>query len=90
MHQDYIQGYEETAMLQDEIIPNAQLAFEAAEEGFRQGKFSYLSVLDAQRSLFELKVQLLEAAAQARQALNDMNSITANYDLLNHDRKENK
>jgi len=43
------------AALRDRSIPGAQQAFDAAQEGYRQGKFSYLMVLDAQRTLFELK-----------------------------------
>ena len=44
-------------------FPEAVQAFEAAQEGYRQGKFSYLMVLDAQRTLFELKQQYIDTLA---------------------------
>lgn len=44
--------------LQQDILPAAQWAFEAASEGYREGKFGFLEVLDAQRTLFQTKVEL--------------------------------
>jgi cobalt-zinc-cadmium efflux system outer membrane protein len=51
------------AALRDRSIPGAVQAFEAAQEGYRQGKFSYLMALDAQRTLFELKQQYVDTLA---------------------------
>jgi outer membrane protein, heavy metal efflux system len=51
------------AALRDTSVPGAAQAFEAAQEGYRQGKFGYLVVLDAQRTLFELKQQYIETLA---------------------------
>ena len=39
--------------LSQEILPAAQNAFDAARHGYQEGKFNYLDVLDAQRTLFE-------------------------------------
>jgi cobalt-zinc-cadmium efflux system outer membrane protein len=82
MYQNYYQAYEEVHHLQDEILPAAQSAFEAVQEGYRQGKFPYINVLDAQRSLFELKIQRLEAATAAHKHFNEINKLTASYELL--------
>lgn len=54
-------AHEETLTLRDEILPAAQRAFEAANEGYRHGKFSYLEVLDAQRTWFETRLRYLGA-----------------------------
>ena len=43
------------------MLPVAQRAYEATDEGYRQGKFDYLEVLDAQRTLFEAKVQYVSS-----------------------------
>jgi cobalt-zinc-cadmium efflux system outer membrane protein len=43
------------------VIPGAQSAFDAENEGYREGKFGYLDVLDAQRTLFDVKGQYIEA-----------------------------
>jgi cobalt-zinc-cadmium efflux system outer membrane protein len=54
---------EEVASLQSTILPAARTALERLEEGYRQGKFEYLPVLDAQRTYFELKGRLIDAIA---------------------------
>ena len=62
-------AYDEVLLLRDEVVPKARQAFEAAREGYRQGKFDYLYVLDAQRTLFETRagyVDSLEAYHTAR------------------------
>lgn len=53
----------EAVTLSKEVLPSAQWAFDAAQEGYRYGKFGYLDVLDAQRSLYEVKGQYIEALA---------------------------
>lgn len=53
----------EAVALSKEVLPSAQWAFDAAQEGYRYGKFGYLEVLDAQRSLYEAKGQYIEALA---------------------------
>ena len=82
---NYYQSYEEVPCLQDGILPAAQSAFEAAQEGYRQSKFPYINVLDSQRSLFELKIQLLETATAAHKTFIEMNRLTANYKLLQNE-----
>lgn len=50
-------AFVEASVLADDVLPVAQSAYEATDEGYRQGKFDYLQVLDAQRTLFEAKLQ---------------------------------
>ena len=47
--------------LKNEVLPATRLAFDAANEGYREGKFGFLQVLDAQRTLFEAKGEYIEA-----------------------------
>jgi cobalt-zinc-cadmium efflux system outer membrane protein len=49
--------------LRDKSIPGARQVFEATQEGYRQGKFSYFMVLDAERTLFELNQQYIDTLA---------------------------
>jgi cobalt-zinc-cadmium efflux system outer membrane protein len=56
-------AYNEVAMLENLAIRDAKDAFEAMQIGFNEGKFGYLDVLDAQRTLFELESQLHDAYA---------------------------
>jgi cobalt-zinc-cadmium efflux system outer membrane protein len=55
-------------LLRNDMLPSAQSAYEAASKGFELGKFTFLDVLDAQRSLFQARSQYLSALSQANQA----------------------
>lgn len=61
--------------LQREILPGAQSAFDAATKGFEFGKFNFLDVLDAQRTLFQAKSQYINALQEAHQASADIKRI---------------
>ncbi len=62
-------AFTEASALRDEVLPGAQHAFDAASEGYRQGKFQFLDVLDAQRTLFEVRGQYIEALATYHKAV---------------------
>jgi cobalt-zinc-cadmium efflux system outer membrane protein len=64
-------GYAEATTLKSAVIPGAQSAFEATSEGFRQGKFGYLEVLDAQRTLFEARGRYVESLGAYHKAVAD-------------------
>jgi len=64
-------GYVEATTLKSAVLPGAQSAFDAATEGFRQGKFGYLEVLDAQRTLFEARGRYVEALGAYHKAVVD-------------------
>jgi len=57
-------AHAEIITLQQDILPGAQSAYDAACEGYRVGKFGFLDVLDAQRTLFSAKNQYLLALAE--------------------------
>jgi cobalt-zinc-cadmium efflux system outer membrane protein len=50
------------------ILPAAQQAVDTATRGFEMGKFAFLDVLDAQRTLIEARGLYLEALASATDA----------------------
>lgn len=58
-----------TLSLQNDILPNAQSAFDAANRGFSLGKFNFLDVLDAQRTLYQTKSQYINALLEAHQSI---------------------
>ena len=58
-----------------DILPGAQSAYDAARKGFEFGKFSFLEVLDAQRTLFQTKTQFIQTQALVHQAEADIQSI---------------
>lgn len=66
---------QEIQSLQRDILPGAQSAYATATQGFELGKFSFLEVLDAQRTLFQFKSQYLRALSAAHQSAADIERI---------------
>jgi cobalt-zinc-cadmium efflux system outer membrane protein len=56
-------AYTEALTLREEILPGAKSAFEVTKYGYREGKFDFLQMLDAQRTLFEVREQYLQSLA---------------------------
>ncbi|KLT21079.1 cobalt-zinc-cadmium resistance protein, partial [Ralstonia solanacearum] len=54
--------------LRQDVLPGAGRAYDAARIGFEAGKFNFLDVLDAQRTLFQARAQYLAALSRAHQA----------------------
>ena len=61
--------------LRTKVVPAMQSAFDGAAEGYRQGKFGFLEMLDAQRRLIETNERLLDAWRDHRSAQITINRI---------------
>jgi cobalt-zinc-cadmium efflux system outer membrane protein len=68
-------SYEQAMALKNEILPAAEHSFEAAGEGYREGKFDFLEVLDAQRTLFEARGKYLESLISYHKAKADVERL---------------
>lgn len=66
---------DEVELLRRDLVPGAQSAYEAATIGFENGKFSFLEVLDAQRTYFSAKSQYLTALAAFHRAQTELESL---------------
>lgn len=53
--------YNEATTLKNEILPEAQNAYQTINNGYLQGRFDFLDVLDAQSTLFEARGQYIRA-----------------------------
>ena len=71
---------QEVDLLRTEVVPGAKSAYEAATIGFENGKFSFLEVLDAQRTFFSAKSQYLNALAAVHRAVTDLEGILGQPD----------
>lgn len=54
---DLNSAYSEAIALKETVLPGAEEAFSIARQGYDAGKFAYLEVLDAQRTLFDARKQ---------------------------------
>ncbi len=65
----------ELKALHQNVLPGANRAFEAVNEGYRLGKFSLMDVLDAQRTISDAKAQYLDALTAYHMALADLEHL---------------
>ncbi len=71
-----------TSALQNDVLPNAQSAFDSANRGFSLGKFNFLDVLDAQRTLYQAKSQYINALLEAHQSIAEIERTLG--DIVEH------
>lgn len=76
LHETLAALYKAIQALETTLLPKTTQTFENVREGYRQGKFGLIDVLDAQRTLFDVRVQLLEETADYRQALTELERLT--------------
>lgn len=65
----------EVQILRSTLLPGAQSAFDAASQGYRLGKFGFLDVLDAQRTLFQTRSQHLRALADYQRGMSEIERL---------------
>jgi len=68
-------SFSEINIIKNDVLPLARSAFDAAGQGYREGKFEYLVVLDAQRTFFEVRARFIEALAGYHKARADVERL---------------
>jgi outer membrane protein, heavy metal efflux system len=76
VYRDLAAAHDEAAALAGSVLPGARSAFGAIEEGYRLGRFGYLDVLDAQRTLVAAEVQYLRALSSVQKAVTQIERLT--------------
>jgi outer membrane protein, heavy metal efflux system len=66
----------EVEALKNKVLPGAQQTYETMAQYYREGRLSYLEVLDAQRTLFGGRAQYLRALSDYHVAVNDLERLT--------------
>ena len=66
---------DQARQLADAALPTARTAYEAALRGYERGKFSFLDVLDAQRTLAQLRRQQLQHTTDAHRAAAELHRL---------------
>ena len=74
-HQALSNAFMETTELKNNVLQNAQTLLDAAIEGYQQGKFDYLHVLDAQETYFETRLQHLDSLIACHKARADVERL---------------
>jgi cobalt-zinc-cadmium efflux system outer membrane protein len=63
--------------LKTSILPAAEKAFSQARKGYNAGKFAYLEVLDAQRTLFDVKAQYIDTLNEYHKSKATLTRLTS-------------
>ena len=85
-------AFTEITSLQSDVLPGAQTAFEASREGYRYGKFTYLDMLDAQRTLIAVKLRYINALTTYHKAVTEVERLIGKKmpELNNAQQKEKR
>lgn len=90
LYGNYSNAYGEAVALKTSVLPGAEEAFRFARDGYDAGKFNYLEVLDAQRTLFEARKQLNEVSLDYHRQRATLERIAAVHDDIQvHAHEEN-
>lgn len=76
-------AYQEAIQLKTNILPTAKKAFDLAYDGYQKGKYSYIEVLDAQRTLSETNSQYYDALKQYHSSHAELERFTETVEQLN-------
>jgi cobalt-zinc-cadmium efflux system outer membrane protein len=68
-HQAAFSAYTKARALREEVMPKIEITFSKMQRGYEQGKFSYLEVLDTQRTLFESRETFLSTLTRYHQGV---------------------
>lgn len=74
---DWQSAHSEATALQVRIIPSAQQALGLSRQGYERGRFSFLEVLNAQRTLAEAQEQHINALQRQLNAKAEVERLTA-------------
>lgn len=69
-------AHDEASALAADVLPAARSAFDAVEEGYRLGRFGFLDVLDAQRTLVAAEAQHVDALAAVHRGVANIERLT--------------
>jgi len=69
-------SYHEVVTLREQVLPKAERAYRDVRQGYLRGLFRYLDVLDAQRSLFELRAREIDALETYHGAVAEVERLT--------------
>ena len=70
-------AHEQASTLREQVVPDAEASRRDALEAYRSGGLRLLDVLDTQRTVFELRVQYLDAVEEFYAAAADIERLTA-------------
>ena len=74
-HQVLSTAIKRVTALKGDVLPRVKTVFDTVQNGYAQGKYSYLDVLEAQRTLVETRAEYIEALVSAHTGSADLERI---------------
>ena len=71
-----LSAYNNASRLKEEIIPESENAYDITRQGYLQGRFAFIDLLDAQRTLFDTEAQYLLELADYYKSLIEIENLT--------------
>lgn len=71
-HKELVRAFKEAERIRTTVLKAATQSFELAQEGYREGKFEYLDMLDSQKTLFEVRERYIQALLNYHQSIADI------------------
>ena len=75
-HQGLLQARAEIEALRGQVLPELEDALRQTELAYERGRYSYLELVDAQRSVIEVRSTLIDAAARYHSVLAEIERLT--------------
>ncbi|MCB0751929.1 MAG: TolC family protein [Ignavibacteriae bacterium] len=76
VYNNLLSAYNNSLQLKNNIKPQAEKAYEITRQGYLQGRFAFIDLLDAQRTLFDTEAQYLLELADYYNSLFELENIT--------------
>ncbi len=76
-YESLISADNEINQLREEILPGARETFRMAKRGYELGRFGFLELLDAQRTLFQNQTLYLQALSNYQRLINEIERLIA-------------
>ncbi len=77
-YQTLSSSFSEVKTLKEKILPDVESTVKTLTESYREGKSNYMEVLDAQRTLFQVKRQYIDALTLYHKTVIEMEGLVAN------------
>ena len=76
-YKDVMRSYEEAKLLESTVLKAALRSFDDAFKGYQEGKFDYLEMLDAQKTLIAMKEKYIQALQNFHKSKADMEYLNS-------------
>jgi len=71
-----LSAYNSAVQLRENILPESEKAYEITRQGYLQGRFAFIDLLDAQRTLFDAQAQYLLELLDYYNSLIELENVT--------------